>query len=233
MSPAERYGHDWWLFDERSPFRAELGKAYNVSPTDEQVAEIRAFVREAIMTQPGAYINAVVRDLVRVIDPSFPSNPNAEIGNTGGGLGPDELVASFKNKDWTTISLYQHVGFTADQYGVYKGFGALERYERATRWTGLPMVILLLLSLAGPLLAVGARQRAGALLALGNGLVLLVVPVLIAKYDFRFTIPSYGPLAVSAAIASAGSAARFRTARRSRGVELDPTTSGSTKPAHP
>lgn len=210
---SQREGHDWWLFNEESPFRQELGQAYGVSPTEDQASAIKRFAVSAVVAQPLGYLNAVMRDFARVIDPAFERNGNEEIGNKGAGLGPDELVANYKNKDWTTISLYQHVGFTADQYGVYKGFGALETYERWTRFTGVWMLLLLLLALAGPTLAIGRRQRAGALLAMSSGLTLLIVPILIAKYDFRFTIPAYAPLAVSAAIAVAGLTDRYVASR--------------------
>lgn len=227
IPPSQREGHDWWLFNEESPFRQELGQAYGVSPTEDQARAIKGFAVSAVLAQPVDYLNAVLRDFVRVVDPSFQRNGNEEIGNKGAGLGPDDLVANYKNKDWTTISLYQHVGFTADQYGVYKGFGALETYERWTRFTGVRMFLLLLLALAGATLAMGRRQRAGALLAMSSGLTLLIVPILIAKYDFRFTIPAYAPLAVSAAVAIAGIAERFadrKVSSSARPAESIPST---------
>jgi hypothetical protein len=46
---------------------------------------------------------------------------------------------------------------------------------------------------------------------------LLVVPILTTEYDYRFTIPAFGPLAATAAMGMAGSVRMIRQQRpRSR-----------------
>ena len=61
------------------------------------------------------------------------------------------------------------------------------------------MALLLLLALAAPILTRGDERRA-ALLFFSATVVLLAGPVFLSEYDYRFTIPAFGPLAATAAI---------------------------------
>ena len=72
-------------------------------------------------------------------------------------------------------------------------------YERDTRIEGPLMALLLLLAFAAPIFTVGQERRA-ALLFLSATVVLLAGPVFLSEYDYRFTIPAFGPLAATAAI---------------------------------
>ena len=60
------------------------------------------------------------------------------------------------------------------------------------------MALLLLLSLLAPVLNRGEKRRVSLLFLLVT-VTLLAAPVFISEYDYRFTIPAFGPLAATAA----------------------------------
>ncbi len=61
------------------------------------------------------------------------------------------------------------------------------------------MALLLLLAFAAPIVTRGHERRA-ALLFFSATVLLLAGPVFLSEYDYRFTIPAFGPLAATAAI---------------------------------
>ena len=73
-------------------------------------------------------------------------------------------------------------------------------------WT----LILLALCLAGPWLLTG-RARAGMILFATTALALLLFPILVKAYDYRFVIPGYAPLVAAAALSAWGVAVKVRS----------------------
>ena len=71
------------------------------------------------------------------------------------------------------------------------------------------MALLLLLALLAPILT-KAEERRAALFFLSASVLLLVAPILTSEYDYRFTIPAFGPLAATAAIGAWAAAVRVR-----------------------
>ena len=67
----------------------------------------------------------------------------------------------------------------------------------------------LLLAVGAPLLTSGRQRRAGLLFGAAT-VVLLAGPIFVSEYDYRFTIPAFGPLAATAAIGAWGAAVRLR-----------------------
>ena len=183
---------------------------------------LKRFSLAAIKGQPLDYLTWVGRDLVRIVDPSFSTSPYGKHGVRDGlyGESPEGLLDYY----FLTTNDYQLRIDVAEEYPgdgyVQRSMTFLEEYERATRIEGPAMAILLALMLLAPFIARGSERRA-ALLFGGTTVLLLVLPILVSQYDYRFTIPAFGPLAASAAIGAAalwdrrGPLVRALRARRS------------------
>jgi 4-amino-4-deoxy-L-arabinose transferase-like glycosyltransferase len=81
-------------------------------------------------------------------------------------------------------------------------YGFLRDYERHTRFEGLPFVLLFLLAVGGLPFARGRRLALG-LLVLAVALSTVITPILFARFDARYVVPGYGPLAAAGAIGAA------------------------------
>ena len=188
VSPrAVRHHPGWWVFDQRSPLAQVREEGRRTRPADAHEL-VGAFSRAAIRAQPGDYLEAVGRDLVRLADPDGTPGryPPRLTGRTSGGRAAQEasveLVARMYSSD-----------------GIRRGeLGGLEAYERATRLDGVPWLVLLLLGLCGPLALRGAERRAAAMAA-AVAVVLTVTPIAIHAYDWRFQLVALGPLSIAAA----------------------------------
>jgi CHASE2 domain-containing sensor protein len=75
----------------------------------------------------------------------------------------------------------------------------LKSWDRDTRIEGPLMAIVLVLALLAPLLARDGPRRLAILCAIVSA-VLIVSPILVLQYDWRFMIPVFGPLTAGAAI---------------------------------
>ncbi len=204
---ARREGHDVWEFTPRSPAVQAFGQPDKAKPQRGENAKLRAFAEAAILAQPLDYAQAVGRDLIRIVDPSFPSSPY--VGNRGYGSAPAGLVGYyFDNGDRRTVAKLL-AAYYRGEGEAHGGVGFLRGYERATRLEGPAMALLLALALLAPLLACGPARRAAGLFALA-ALTLLLVPVLVSEYDYRFTIPAFGALAAAGAIGAWAGAHRVR-----------------------
>ena len=208
MDARERLGHDWWLYTAASPAVIAYGHPSTSLPRPEQLSAMNGFVRKAVLSQPKAYARTVARDLVRLVDPAFPQSTNPAIANASAGYTPDDLVRGLKDPSGEQFSLDAQPG-TATHHA---GMGGLESYERATRLTGIPMALLLLLALAAPFAVARERRPAAALLA-AAAYALLVFPILTSSYDWRYVVPALPLLAGAAAAGAAGLAARTRARR--------------------
>jgi hypothetical protein len=180
-------------------------------PKPGENSKLRSFAEAAILGQPLEYLEYAGRDLVRIVDPSFSSSPYGNKGPTGAGYGntPQSLIDYYFN----TGNNYSLNLILASYYPgdgeVHKSLTFLLDYERDTRIDGPLMALLLLLALVAPLLT-KAEERRTALLFLSTTVVLLAGPVFLSEYDYRFTIPAFGPLAATAAIGAWGVIMRAR-----------------------
>jgi hypothetical protein len=211
---SQRPGHDLWEFSGSSPAVQAFGAPDETVPKPGENAKLRAFAEAAILGQPLEYLEYVGRDLIRIVDPSFPSSPYGDKGPTGTGYGntPQSLIDYY----FDTSNLYSlHLILGAYYPGdgeVHKSVSFLLDYERDTRIEGPFMALLLLLALAAPLLTSGQQRRAALFFLLATA-VLLAGPVFLSEYDYRFTIPAFGPLAATAAIGASAAARRIRQLR--------------------
>lgn len=214
--PRDRPGPGHFVFAPQSPLVAAYGPVDSEAQPKDAADRTSAFVRAAILGQPGAYLEAVGRDLVRLVDPEFPLNPNPRVGNAGAGLTPADYQRELPGgTDWSKRNEAISTGWMARRYatkGIYAGdIEGLRRYEEVTRLTGVPAIALLLLALAGPLLATG-RARRGAVLATGIAAALAIAPVLGHEYDWRYAVVALGPTALAAAFGVQGFVERARRA---------------------
>jgi hypothetical protein len=213
MPVSQRLGHDYWEFSTISPaYRLYGSPDAHVSPHEN--SQLREFALGAILGQPLDYLEAVGRDLIRIVDPSFPSSPYAQVGLRGYGSTPAGLLNYYLLPSPSAdaeraIARY----YPTEAYG-HQDIGLLTDWETGTRLQGPAMALLLLLALLAPLLT-RADQRRASVLLLASSAVLLVAPILASEYDYRFAIPAFGPLAAAGAYGAWGAALRMLPLLRS------------------
>ncbi|CAA9474504.1 MAG: hypothetical protein AVDCRST_MAG30-357 [uncultured Solirubrobacteraceae bacterium] len=206
----ERPAHDAYLFAD-SPLVRAYGPPTAVPP-EGAAAQISSFSRAAILGQPGAYVSAVGRELLRVVDPSVTSRPGGR--RDGEGLGPDEFATKLLDP-YNDVNIIPITASHFSTRGVLReDIGALQAYERATRPPPLLMALLIALAAVAPFSVPRAVRRGSVLLSL-TALVMLTTPVVTNVYDWRYVIPALGPLAAAAALGgwAVGAAARRRLQR--------------------
>jgi 4-amino-4-deoxy-L-arabinose transferase-like glycosyltransferase len=214
-----RWGPREYVFKPKSPLVRAFGNpAAEVAPPDAN-ERVNAFSRTAILHQPLDYMEVVGRDLVRLVDPDFPLNPNPAVGNKGSGGQPARYLHNLPGRT-TPDAERANLRIVRQLYstdGIVRGnVDPFRSYERATRLDGVPWLLLLVLALAAPALLVGRERRAAVLLA-AYALVLTVFPVMFHSYDWRFQVVALGPLAMAAAFGAAGIAARLARRQRPQG----------------
>jgi 4-amino-4-deoxy-L-arabinose transferase-like glycosyltransferase len=214
---SQRPGHDFWEFSGSSPAVQAFGEGDVTVPKPGENAKLRAFAQAAMLGQPLEYLEYVGRDLVRIVDPSFPSSPYGDKGPTGTGYG--NTAQTLTNYYFSTSNLYelhlQLAGYYPGDGEVHKSMSFLLGYERDTRIEGPLMALLLALALAAPILTSGRRRRSALFFLIATA-VLLLGPIFLSEYDYRFTIPAFGPLAATAAIGASAAIGRTRRARDAR-----------------
>lgn len=103
--------------------------------------------------------------------------------------------------DWQ-LKAYPH-----DPAAHRGAIGPLRTWDGLTRLEGPWTFVLLALCLAGPWVLSG-RARAGMLLFATTALALLLFPILVKGYDYRFVIPGYAPLVAAGALSAWGLAVK-------------------------
>jgi hypothetical protein len=193
-----------------------LGPSYLISKYPHAMTLLRRWSEAAVLGEPLAYLHAVWLDTIRLVDPNHPSYSY---------MSADELIRfmlygpdghSGVNKFVTSWQVPLYPGDPAAHRGDIQ---PLKAWERITRVDGAWMVILLLLCLLGPWLLVG-RARSGMMLFACTALALMFFPILVAGYEYRYTIPAFAPLLAAGALATWGLVVRIRTSPRARAYRL-------------
>ncbi len=198
-----RPGSNAWVFTPISPAVRVYGEPDFTRAKPHENERLQAFSEAAIIGQPGAYLEYVGRDLVRLVDPSFPSSPYGNRGVTGTGYGqtPEQLTDYYFDASTGAgvagaIAAYYHDPI------VEHNIDPLITYEHDTRIEGPLMAVLLALALLSPIAATGHRRAA--FLFLAATVILLAGPPFLVDYDYRYTIPAFGVLGCSAAAGAWG-----------------------------
>lgn len=197
MPVSKRPGNALWEFTGISPAIQVYGPAeFGPPPQHGENTALRRFAMAAILGQPLDYLTYVGRDLVRIIYPNFSTSP---YGVGGYGNTPESLLMYYFNPSNDYALHIDIAGYYPSDGYIHRDISALMKYERDTRLEGPFMIILLLLTLVAPILTTGAARR-GAILFGSSTLLLLAAPIFLSEYDYRFTIPAFGPLAATAGI---------------------------------
>ena len=211
-----RWGPRAYVFSPHSPLVRSFGDPAAPGAPADAHERANAFSRAAILHQPLDYLRVVGRDLVRLVDPDFPLNPNPAVTNKGSGGQPGRYLHNLPGVT-TAAAERANLDIVSQLYssdGIERGdLDPFRSYERATRLSGVPWLLLLLLALAAAPLTRGSERRAALLLA-PYALVLTVFPVLFHSYDWRFQMVALGPLAMAAAFGAQGVAARVAARRQ-------------------
>jgi hypothetical protein len=198
---SQRQGVDAWEFTGSSPAVAAYGSPewFGPPPQKDENSQLRSFAIAAIEGQPLTYLHYVSRELVRVVDPTFPSSPFKNIGNAGYGETPEGLLnyyfntSNLANVEAIITSYYHSPGVLAGNVDVLKS------WDRDTRIEGPLMAVILLFALLAPFLARDGPRRLAILCAIVSA-VLILGPIVVTQYDWRYMIPVFGPLCAGAAI---------------------------------
>jgi len=166
------YGYVW---DANSIAR----RHFALLPND----KLEAFSWQVVLHQPGDYLEAVVIDLLRYIEPSIVP-PRGYSGQ------PPEIL-SFAWRDKTVERLVikalskKYCGTTVHLHGRQ----ILGAYQNLFRVGGLALAALIAFTLVGMIWSRGQIRFALLLFGL-SGLCFYIVPVLTVSYDFRYGIPA-------------------------------------------
>jgi len=204
---------EYYIYSPTSPAYRLLGPPYFVSKVPHAMALLQKWSEAAILGEPLEYLHAVWLDTLRLFNPNRPSY---------GDYSADEMIAfmlggyppkSGKNE---FVEVWQHRLYPRDPRAHRGNIGPLKAWERHTRVDGVWMGILLVLCLAGPWLLAG-RPRSGMILFGLSALTLLLFPILVKSYDYRFVIAAFAPLFAAGALAGWGLVVRIRGEARSPG----------------
>jgi hypothetical protein len=195
-----------YIYDYPSPALELFGPPFLISSYPNAMGLMQKFSEAAILGQPFEYLHAVWLDTLRLFDPNRYSYGLDSANELIGFLLYGADMHSGKNEFVTSWQVLLYPGDTPAHHGE---IGPLKEWERITRVDGAWMAILLALCLAGPWVLVG-RARAGMILFGVTALALLFFPILTNGYDYRYTIPAFGPLVAAGALAAWGLAVRLR-----------------------
>lgn len=196
---AERHDSRWYIV-KGGPLIRRYGAAQRVP--DPALAQVGRFTRAALTHQPLDWLGAVSGDFGSYVD-------NRGLLSSPGGFAQWATSANGTSAARRTVDQYYGSTAITSHDGLLE---ALRHYARATRLTGVSMVVLLVLSLLSPFVCRGRARRAAILLA-ALAYTIMVVPLMTLGYDGRFGLPAYGPLAAAAALCAHGTALRVHDRR--------------------
>ena len=173
---SQRFGPYHYSWSPDSPAR----QAWGLDPARSD--DLRRFAVDAILRQPDDYLHAVAEDLVRVVVPGFRASP-----------GHGQLLDTFEfdHRDPEVERLIANA--LAERYSGVRpeihGAGLATAYQRATRLPGLAVPLAITGALVGLVRHRGARRRQ-LLLSLLVGSALLLAPIFLLTWDYRYTLPA-------------------------------------------
>ncbi len=181
--PSERPGPFGYVWDLSSTPR----RMFVLRP--ESSSKLGVFGRRAILHQPLDYLQAVVIDLAKYIDPLIASRKRyggtpREVLSFGRRADSEKLVVGEMAKGYRGVNVRLH------------GQQFLAFYQDVFRVDGFMICALLFFTVLGAFKARG-QIRLGICLFGLSAFALYATPVIVMSYDFRYGIPPQGLLAVS------------------------------------
>ncbi len=179
---SQRPGPFGYVWDANSIAR----RHFVLQPND----KLKAFARQAILHQPGDYLEAVGIDLLRYIEPSiatlrgYSGQPREILSLAWRDLSVERLVVKALSKKYRGTAVH------------LRGKQILGAYQNLFRVGGLALATLIAFTLVG-MIRSRDQIRFGLLLFGLGGLCLYIVPVLTVSYDFRYGIPAETLVVVS------------------------------------
>jgi hypothetical protein len=197
---SQRDGSFEWLYLPTSPAVVAYGTPdSNSHPPKDENSQLESFSLAAITGEPLTYLHYVARDLVRVVDPSFPSSPYSGIPAVYNGDTADSMRNNMFNTQRVAANGQVIRGYYDDTRVIAGDVQLIKTWDRDTRLEGPAMALVLLLALLAPILARDLPRRLAGLCGIFAA-VLIVGPILVAHYDWRYLIPAFGPLTAAAAV---------------------------------
>ena len=221
--PSQRllHGGGEYIYSPESPAQKLFGPPYFVSPYPHAMELMQEWTEAAILGEPLEYLHAVWLDVLRFFNPSARAYSDMSANELMAWLrwGPGERPPA-KNE---FVEYWQHKLYPSEGPPHHGDVAPLFAFEEVTRLDGVLFGVLLALTLLGPF-ALGRRVReraprlrSGMALFALTALAMLLFPILVKGYDYRFVIPAYAPLVAAATMSAWGLwlRARMRLARRS------------------
>lgn len=207
---SKRPGPFFYGGSEESPSRRHFevpGALYGIFTMDPRNnALFREFALGAVTHQPLDYVHEVAVDLGRYFVPSL--DQRAWIA-----WGP-EYYDFRADKLWTGESFLE--GLLSNRYQgtqIHRRrvlLGIVGAYASFVRLNGAVLALTLVGSLVGIALTRNPAMRGVLILLLSTGAALLVVPVLVSSYDYRYGFPAQVPLGWAAVLGGWTAVSRWR-----------------------
>jgi 4-amino-4-deoxy-L-arabinose transferase-like glycosyltransferase len=186
-TPADaRYGPFYYSFGGANAPMYRAG--FEANPTDSTL--LGEFADAAIEHQPGEYVRTVIKELTRyVATDAIVTRPDSGVGPTGMSFGSDLPANQGQTPTLLAHELsvdYSDVSAAPPGQGIRELLGA---YQEIFRLSGLPTIILAVLSLIGIGVSRGSERRTVLLFFLVAAY-LYVIPVAVSSYDVRYGVPA-------------------------------------------
>jgi hypothetical protein len=208
-----------YIYNPNSPAQILFGPPYKISSYPHAMELLQKWSLAAIEGQPLEYLRAVGLDVVRLFSPNTQSY---------GDESPDEMVTfMLYGPDLHTgknefVEYWQHRLYPSEGAPHRGNIAPLRDWEEITRLDGVLMGVLVALCLGGPWLVPQGRARSGFALFAFTAFAVLLFPIVVKAYDYRFVIPALGPLVAAASLSAWGLALKIRAARAQRRVAAEP-----------
>jgi hypothetical protein len=197
-APADRPGPFGYVWDVNSVPRT----SFELGP--ESGRKLGAFAKQAILHQPWDYLEAVLTDLAKFVDPSlnarpYAGQPPATLSFAWRDKGVEQLVVKAMSRKYrgTTVRLH--------------GQSILGYYQNIFRLSGLSICVLAFFTLLGMLKARGPL-RLGVFLFGLSAFAVYLLPVATLSYDYRYGMPPGILIAVAGSLGAASCWSRWRVA---------------------
>ena len=188
-APADRPGPFGYVWDLNSTPRAR----FELGP--ETSRKMGIFAKRAIVHQPWEYLQAVLIDVAKYIDPTINPRPYA---------GQPPTILSFGWRDAGAEGLVVRAlsrGYRGTTVRLH-GQQILAHYQNIFRLSGLSLCVLALCTILGMFVARGSCQLGVFLFGL-SAFALYLLPVATVSYDYRYGIPPGMCLVVSGVLGAA------------------------------